>query len=110
MMRLISRLGKKLGPRMPNAKSGTVGADLGRIVSDRKKGQIEYRNEPKAAVVHSLIGKSSFETSALTENASALIDAIRRAKPTSAKGTYLKAITLSSTMGPGVKVDPASVR
>ncbi len=110
MMRLISRLGKKLGPRMPNAKSGTVGADLGRIVSERKKGQIEYRNEPKAAVVHSIIGKSSFEVSALAENATALIDAIRRAKPSSAKGTYLKAITLSSTMGPGVKVDPGSIR
>lgn len=110
MMRLISRLGKKLGPRMPNAKSGTVGPDLGRIVGDRKKGQIEYRNEPKAAVVHSIIGKVSFEPDALQENANALIDAIKRAKPSTAKGTYLKAITLSSTMGPGVKVDPASVR
>ena len=110
MMRLISRLGKKLGPRMPNAKSGTVGADLGRIVSDRKKGQIEYRNEPKASVVHSIIGKSSFEADALEANATALIDALRRAKPSSAKGTYLRAITVSSTMGPGVKVDPSTVR
>ena len=110
MMRLISRLGKKLGARMPNAKSGTVGADLGRIVSERKKGQIEYRNEPKAAVVHSIIGKSSFDADKLSENAAALIDAIKRAKPSSAKGTYLKAITLSSTMGPGVKVDPSSMR
>jgi large subunit ribosomal protein L1 len=110
MMRLLSRLGKKLGPRMPNAKSGTVGPDLGRIVGDRKKGQIEYRNEPKAAVVHSIIGKSSFDGQALTENATALIGALQRAKPSAAKGTYLKSITLSSTMGPGVKVDPASVR
>jgi large subunit ribosomal protein L1 len=110
MMRLISRLGKKLGPRMPNAKSGTVGADLGRIVSDRKKGQIEYRNEPKASVVHSIIGKSSFEADALEANATALIDALRRAKPSSAKGTYFRAITVSSTMGPGVKVDPSTVR
>ncbi len=110
MMRLISRLGKKLGARMPNAKSGTVGADLGRIVGDRKKGQIEYRNEPKAAVVHSIIGKVSFEQGALEENANALFDAIKRAKPSTAKGTYLKAITLSSTMGPGVKIDPATVR
>lgn len=110
MMRLISRLGKKLGARMPNAKSGTVGADLGRIVSERKKGQIEYRNEPKAAVVHSIIGKSSFDADKLSENAAALIDAIKRAKPSSAKGTYLKAITLSSTMGPGVKVDPSTMR
>ena len=110
MMRLLSRLGKKLGPRMPNAKSGTVGADLGRIVADRKKGQIEYRNEPKAAVVHSVIGKASFEPDALQENCAALIDALRRAKPSSAKGTYLKAITISSTMGPGVPVDPATIK
>jgi len=110
MMRLISRLGKKLGPRMPNAKSGTVGPDLGRIVEDRKKGQIEYRNEPKAPVVHSLIGKASFESTQLTENCDALVDAIRRAKPSSAKGTYLKSVTLSATMGPGVNVDPASIK
>lgn len=110
MMRLISRLGKKLGPRMPNAKSGTVGPDLGRIVEDRKKGQIEYRNEPKAPVVHSLIGKASFESAHLVENCEALVDAIRRAKPSSAKGTYLQSITLSATMGPGIAVDPASIK
>ncbi len=110
MMRLLARLGKKLGPRMPNAKSGTVGPNLGQIVGDRKKGQIEYRNEPKAAVVHSIIGKSSFEPTALVENASALIGALNRAKPSASKGTYLKSVTLSSTMGPGVKVDPASLR
>ena len=109
MMRLLSRLGKKLGPRMPNAKSGTVGPDLGRIVADRKKGQIEYRNEPKAAVVHSVIGKSSFESAQLAENLSALMDALQRAKPSSAKGTYLRGVTLSSTMGPGVKVDTAGI-
>jgi large subunit ribosomal protein L1 len=110
MMRLLSRLGKKLGPRMPNAKSGTVGPNLGQIVGDRKKGQIEYRNEPKAAVVHSIIGKSSFESAALTENTTALITALNRAKPSAAKGTYLKSITLSSTMGPGVKVDTSTLR
>lgn len=110
MMRLLARLGKKLGPRMPNAKSGTVGPNLGQIVGDRKKGQIEYRNEPKAAVVHSIVGKSSFELNALTENTAALIGALNRAKPSSAKGTYLKSVTLSSTMGPGVKVDTASLR
>lgn len=110
MMRLLSRLGKKLGPRMPNAKSGTVGPNIGQIVGDRKKGQIEYRNEPKAAVVHSVIGKSSFGGDALTENANALIGALNRAKPSAAKGTYLKSITLSSTMGPGVKVDLSSLR
>ncbi|MDQ3814118.1 MAG: 50S ribosomal protein L1 [Armatimonadota bacterium] len=110
MMRMVSRLGKKLGPRMPNAKSGTVGPDIGRIVADRKRGQIEYRNEPKAAVVHSIIGKASFEKIALQENVVALIDALRRAKPASAKGTYLREITLSSTMGPGIKVDLGSVK
>ncbi len=110
MMRLLARLGKKLGARMPNAKSGTVGPDLGRIVADRKKGQIEYRNEPKAAVVHSVIGKASFDSLQLQENLSALMDALQRAKPSSSKGTYLKGITLSSTMGPGVPVDPSKVR
>ncbi len=109
MMRLLSRLGKKLGPRMPNAKSGTVGPNLGQIVADRKKGQIEYRNEPKAAVVHSIIGKVSFEPAQLQENAEALIEALRRAKPSSSRGTYLQNVTLSSTMGPGVKVDPAAI-
>ena len=110
MMRLLARLGKKLGPRMPNAKSGTVGPNIGEIVSDRKKGQIEFRNEPKAAVVHSIVGKSSFEGGALVENTRALIQALQRSKPSSAKGTYLRSITLSSTMGPGVKVDPAPLR
>ncbi len=110
MMRLLARLGKKLGPRMPNAKSGTVGPNIGAIVSDRKKGQIEYRNEPKASVVHSIVGKSSFEGDALVENTRALISALQRSKPSSAKGTYLKSITLSSTMGPGIKVDPAPMR
>ncbi len=110
MMRLLSRLGKKLGPRMPNAKSGTVGPDLGRIVADRKKGQIEYRNEPKAAVVHSIIGKASFETVQLQENLVALMDALQRAKPSGSKGTYLKGVTLSSTMGPGVSVDPTRMK
>lgn len=110
MMRLLARLGKKLGPRMPNAKSGTVGPNIGAIVSDRKKGQIEYRNEPKAAVVHSIVGKSSFEADALVENTRALISALQRSKPSSSKGTYLKSITLSSTMGPGVKVEAAALR
>ena len=110
MMRLLSRLGRKLGPRMPNAKSGTVGPDLGRIVAERKQGQIEYRNEPKAAVVHSVIGKASFEPVQLQENLSALIDALQRAKPSSAKGTYLKGVTLSSTMGPGIPVDPNRIK
>ena len=109
MMRLLSRLGKKLGPRMPSPKSGTVGADLGRIVAERKQGQIEYRNEPKAAVVHSVIGKASFDATQLQENMVALMDALTRAKPSSAKGTYLRGVTLSSTMGPAVPVDPARI-
>jgi large subunit ribosomal protein L1 len=110
MMRLLSRLGKKLGPRMPNPKSGTVGADIGRIVGERKRGQIEYRNEPKAAVVHSVIGKASFDAVQLQENMVALMDALTRAKPSSSKGTYLKGVTLSSTMGPAVPVDPARIQ
>ncbi len=110
MMRLLSRLGKKLGPRMPNAKSGTVGPDLGRIVAERKQGQIEYRNEPKAAVVHSIIGKASFDAVQLRENLVALMDALQRAKPSGAKGTYLRGVTLSSTMGPGVPVDPSRIK
>lgn len=109
MMRLLSRLGKKLGPRMPSPKSGTVGTDIGRIVSERKQGQIEYRNEPKAAVVHSVIGKASFDATQLQENMVALMDALTRAKPSSAKGTYLRGVTLSSTMGPAVPVDPARI-
>ena len=110
MMRLLSRLGKKLGPRMPNAKSGTVGPDLGRIVADRKRGQIEYRNEPKAGVVQSVVGKSSFEAGQLQENAEALINALRRVKPSSSRGTYLRNVTLSSTMGPGVQIDVNSIK
>lgn len=109
MMRLLSRLGKKLGPRMPSPKSGTVGTDIGRIVAERKQGQIEYRNEPKASVVHSVIGKASFDAAQLQENMVALMDALTRAKPSSAKGTYLKGVTLSSTMGPAVPVDPARI-
>lgn len=110
MMRLLARLGKKLGPKMPNAKSGTVGPDLGRIVAERKKGQIEYRNEPKAGVVHSVIGKASFEPIQLQENLAVLMDALQRAKPSSSKGTYLKGVTISSTMGPGVSVDPSKLK
>jgi large subunit ribosomal protein L1 len=83
---------------------------LGRIVSERKQGQIEYRNEPKAAVVHSVIGKASFEPIQLQENLSALIDALQRAKPSSSRGTYLKGVTLSSTMGPGIPVDPSRIK
>lgn len=110
MMGQVGRLGKVLGPRglMPNPKTGTVTLDVERAVREAKAGKVEYRVE-KAGIVHAPVGKVSFETQKLAENVHALIDALIKAKPSSAKGTYVKSITLSSTMGPGVKVDPASL-
>ena len=110
MMALVGRLGKVLGPRglMPNPKLGTVTADVATAVKASKGGQVEFRAE-KAGIIHAGVGKASFEASALAANVRAFIDAINRAKPTGAKGTYVKKISLSSTMGPGVKIDPASV-
>jgi large subunit ribosomal protein L1 len=107
MMGAVGKLGRVLGPRglMPNPKVGTVTFDIGNAVREAKGGKIEYRVE-KAGIVHARIGKSSFTEQALAENASALIAALVRAKPSTAKGTYLRSITVSSTMGPGVKVDP----
>lgn len=109
MMGVVGRLGRVLGPRglMPNPKLGTVTPNVGDAVRDQKAGKVEYRVD-KAGIVHCGIGKLSFEPEKLWENASALIDVILRAKPAAAKGTYLKKIALSSTMGPGLKVDPAS--
>lgn len=106
MMGLVGKLGRVLGPRglMPNPKVGTVTMDVKTAVSEAKAGKIEYRVE-KAGVVHARIGKVSFGPEQLKENARALIDALVRAKPNTAKGTYLKSITVSSTMGPGVRVD-----
>jgi large subunit ribosomal protein L1 len=93
---------------MPNPKVGTVTFDVTNAVKEAKAGKVEYRVE-KAGIVHARIGKSSFEEQALGDNAMALIQALLRAKPSTAKGIYLKSITLTSTMGPGVRIDPTSV-
>jgi large subunit ribosomal protein L1 len=110
MMALVGRLGKVLGPRglMPNPKVGTVTMNVGQAVKDAKGGAVEFRVE-KAGIVHAGVGKVSFTEDALLANVRAFVDALQRAKPTGAKGTYVKKISLSSTMGPGVKIDPASV-
>ncbi|WP_417321232.1 50S ribosomal protein L1 [Emcibacter sp.] len=110
MMAIVGRLGKVLGPRglMPNPKLGTVTPDVEAAVKAAKGGQVEFRVE-KAGIVHAGFGKASFDEKALVENARALLDALLKAKPSGAKGAYLKAISMSSTMGPGVKVDIAAV-
>jgi len=110
MMALVGRLGKVLGPRglMPNPKLGTVTMDVKGAVAAAKGGQVEFRAE-KAGIVHAGIGKASFEEERLLENARAFIEAIQRSRPTGAKGTYVKKVAVSSTMGPGVKVDPATL-
>jgi large subunit ribosomal protein L1 len=105
-MALVGRLGKVLGPRglMPNPKLGTVTMDVKGAVTAAKAGQVEFRAE-KAGIVHAGIGKASFGEDKLLQNARAFIDAIQKARPTGAKGTYVKKVSLSSSMGPGVKVD-----
>ncbi|WP_297803607.1 50S ribosomal protein L1 [uncultured Brevundimonas sp.] len=110
MMALVGRLGKVLGPRglMPNPKVGTVTPNVAQAVKDAKGGAVEFRVE-KNGIVHAGIGKASFTQEALDLNVKAFIDALNKAKPSGAKGTFVKRITLSSTMGPGIKVDPASV-
>ncbi len=110
MMPLVGRLGKVLGPRgmMPNPKVGSVTMDVTQAVKDAKGGSIEFRAE-KAGIVHAGVGKASFSEEALAQNIRALADAINRAKPTGAKGTYLKRVSVASTQGPGVKIDPASL-
>jgi large subunit ribosomal protein L1 len=110
MMGVVGRLGRVLGPRglMPNPKLGTVTMDVGRAVAEQKSGKVEYRVE-KAGIVHVSVGKKSFSVDQLVDNATALIDALVRAKPASAKGTYLKKISISTTMGPGLRIDPSSV-
>jgi large subunit ribosomal protein L1 len=110
MMKSVGRLGKVLGPRglMPNPKTGTVTFDVGKAVREIKAGKVEYRVD-KTAIVHAPVGKVSFGSQKLFENAKALIDSVLKAKPAAAKGKYVKSIALSSTMGPGVRVDPASV-
>jgi large subunit ribosomal protein L1 len=110
MMALVGRLGKILGPRglMPNPRVGTVTPNVAQAVKDAKGGSIEFRVE-KAGIVHAGVGKVSFSDEALAINIKALVDALSRAKPSGAKGTYIKRISLSSTMGPGFKVDAASL-
>lgn len=109
MMGVVGRLGKVLGPRglMPNPKLGTVTADIEAAVKAAKAGEVQFRVE-KAGVVHAGIGKASFDSAKIAENAATFIDAIRKARPTGAKGAYIKKITLSSTMGPGVFIEDSS--
>jgi large subunit ribosomal protein L1 len=111
MMGSVGKLGKILGPRglMPNPKVGTVTFDVANAVRELKAGKVEFRVE-KAGIVHSPVGKVSFGADKLRENVLALLDAVIKLKPSSSKGTYVRGISLSSTMGPGVKVDPLDVR
>ncbi len=111
MMGLVGRLGRILGPagKMPNPKVGTVTMEVGSAVEASKSGKVEYRTD-RNAIVHLLIGKASFEQEKLLQNYAAVIEELVRAKPAAAKGRYLRSITLASTMGPGVKVDPTRVR
>jgi large subunit ribosomal protein L1 len=109
-MPLVGRLGKVLGPRgmMPNPKVGTVTPNVAQAVIDAKGGAVEFRVE-KAGIVQASVGKASFTEAALLENIRAFYDAISKAKPAGSKGTYIKRVAMSSTMGPGVKVEPSSV-
>ncbi len=110
MMGQVGRLGRVLGPRglMPNPKVGTVTFDVGKAVREAKAGKVEFRVE-KAGIVHAQIGKKSFGDSELAGNVKSLVDALVKAKPAAAKGTYLRTITLSSPMGPGIKIDPGTI-
>ena len=107
MMGTIGRIGKVLGPKglMPNPKSGTVTMDIAKAINDIKAGKVEYRVD-KTAIIHVPIGKKSFDEQKLGENLKAIMDAIVKAKPSAAKGTYLKSVVIASTMGPGVKLNP----
>lgn len=111
MMGIVGRLGKVLGPRglMPNPKLGTVTPDVTTAVKAAKAGQVEFRAE-KAGIVHAGIGKASFSEQALAENVKAFVGAISRAKPTGAKGTFIQKVSISSTMGPGVRIDVANLQ
>jgi large subunit ribosomal protein L1 len=110
MMRSAGRLGKVLGPRglMPNPKTGTVTFEVAQAIKEIKAGKVEFRVD-KQGIIHSPIGKISFEAAKLAGNAHALIGAILKAKPAAAKGKYVKRVTLTSTMGPGIQIDPAEV-
>lgn len=111
MMGVVGKIGKLLGPRglMPNPKVGTVTFDVGRAVKESKAGKVEFRVE-KAGIVHAPVGKASFDADKLKENLLALVEALVKAKPSAAKGTYIKKISLSSTMGPGLNLDIADVQ
>jgi large subunit ribosomal protein L1 len=109
-MKKMGQLGRILGPKnlMPNPKEGTVTKNIGEAVSKAKKGQIRYKND-KAGIIHTIVGKLDFDTNKLIDNISSLISDLNKSKPASAKGKYMKNITISSTMGPGIKVDLSSV-
>jgi len=111
MMPVVGKLGRILGPagKMPNPKVGTVTMDVAKAVKESKAGKVEYRTD-RTAIVHLVIGKSDFEEQALLENYAAVIDELIRAKPSAAKGRYIRSVTFATTMGPGVKVDPSRVR
>jgi large subunit ribosomal protein L1 len=111
MMAAVGRIGKVLGPRglMPNPKTGTVSTDLARAIKEIKAGKLEFRVD-KAGIVHVPVGKASFGAEQLTDNARAVLQSILRAKPASAKGNYIRGVTLSTTMGPGIKIDLSEVR
>ena len=111
MMPVVGRLGRILGPqgKMPNPKVGTVTMDVAKAVEESKAGKVEYRTD-RTAIVHLMIGKTSFEDRALLENYAAVIEELVRAKPAVAKGRYIRSITMASTMGPGVKIDPSRTR
>ncbi len=110
MMRVVGRLGKVLGPRglMPNPKAGTVSLDVAKAVEEIKAGKVEFRVE-KTGIIHAPLGKLSFSTEQLAENANAFIGAVLKAKPAAAKGKYVKSVSLSSTMGPGIRVDEGAM-
>ncbi|HUF32243.1 MAG TPA: 50S ribosomal protein L1 [Acidimicrobiales bacterium] len=112
LMAQVARLGRALGPRglMPNPKTGTVTPDVGRAVTEFKGGRVEYRTERQGANVQVPIGRASFSSEALLSNFRAVIDELMRVKPASAKGRYIKRLAVSSTMGPGIKIDPARLR
>ena len=110
MMRAVGKLGKVLGPRglMPNPKTGTVTVDIAKAIREIKAGKVEFRVD-KTGIIHAPVGKTSFATDSLVANAHALVESIVKAKPAAAKGKYLKSVTLSSTMGPGVRIDTTHI-
>ncbi len=110
MMRAVGRLGKVLGPRglMPNPKTGTVSVDIAKAIREIKAGKVEFRVD-KTGIIHAPVGKTSFASDSLVANAHALVDSIVKAKPAAAKGKYLKSVTVSSTMGPGVRIDTTHI-